>query len=72
METVTEGEHAKPEAAPSKPEEEQSAAGAQLPPVLYPEVEIYLRLVTTVALLDNKLYQEVRSIPLGSLAHRPC
>ncbi|ELR18187.1 proteasome (prosome, macropain) 26S subunit, non ATPase, 32, putative [Acanthamoeba castellanii str. Neff] len=51
METVS--EETKPAAAAKT---EEPAAAAPLP--LQPEVEIYLRLVTTIALVDNKLFDE--------------
>merc|ERR1711879_598934 len=53
METVS--EETKPAAA-AKAEEPAAAPAAPLP--LQPEVEIYLRLVTTIALVDNKLFDE--------------
>jgi hypothetical protein len=60
METVTE------ETKPATPAAAPAAAAATKPeePVaplpLQPEVEIYLRLVATIALLDNKLNDAVR------------
>jgi hypothetical protein len=71
METVS--EETKPAAAAKT--EEPAAAAAPLP--LQPEVEIYLRLVTTIALVDNKLFDEVWHLvhhmahALLALAHSP-
>lgn len=42
-------------ATAAKPEETTPA-----PAAVQPEVEVFLRLVVTIALVDNKLYQDVR------------
>ncbi len=66
METVS--EETKPAAA-AKTEESAAVAAAPLP--LQPEVEIYLRLVTTIALVDNKLFDDVWHLIHHQVARAP-